>query len=98
MRSFFRPEERLFPLLFHAAIRTIERRIVRIEVPGIQMILRNTKSIAESLIVCDLSCAEEFDRLSDVGIVDEAKNVVVRCTRFLLSCNRVYTTCRQKLQ
>ena len=47
------------------------------------MILRDTKCITEPLIMGDLSLAEEFDGVADVGVIYEAKNVIIRYTRFL---------------
>ena len=43
-----------------------------------------TEGVGEALIVHELALTKEFDRLANIGIVDHAKDVVVRDARLLL--------------
>ena len=56
------------------------------------MILRDADSVAKSLIMHDLALAEEFNWLFDVGIVDEAHDIVVGYARLLLCYYHVFAT------
>ena len=47
--------------------------------------------IAEALEVVDFPLAEEFDGVADVGIVDEAQDIVVGDARLLFWCNHIRT-------
>ena len=60
------------------------RRIKRIEVFGIKIIRNYTESFSEPLIVDDLSCAKKLDRISDVGIIREEKDIIIGHAGFLL--------------
>ncbi len=48
------------------------------------MLLIVVEKLAEALEVHDLALAEELNDLVDVGIVAQAKNIVVGCAGFLL--------------
>ena len=50
----------------------IKRRIDSVKVLRIEVILSNSESIAESLVMRDLTRSEKLDRLTDVGIVDKS--------------------------
>ena len=45
-----------------------------------------TLRLAESLIMNDLSLSEEPDRIDNIRIVTEAKNIIIGHTRFLFGC------------
>ncbi len=70
----------------------VKRRIDGVKVFGIQMILRNAKSIAEALVVNDFPLSEEFDGIPNVGVVTQAQNVVIGGTRLLLCYDHVFAT------
>ena len=78
-------------LLFRAG-GTVEFGIAGVEILRVEMILRDAEGIGEPLVMHDLPGAEELDRLSDVGIVDEAKNVVVGRACLLLCYYHVFAT------
>ena len=65
----------------------IKRRVEGVEILAVQMILCNAERIGKPLIMRDLSCTQELDRLPDVGIVDHTQNVVVGRACLLLCCN-----------
>ncbi len=46
----------------------------------------------EALEVRHFTLAQEFERIADIRIIDQAQQVVVGCARFLLCCNRIRTT------
>ena len=62
------------------------------------MILRDTNGIAETLEMINLSLAEKFDRVAHIGIIHKTENVIIRCARFLLCCNRMSATNFQSTQ
>lgn len=68
--------------LFKAIL--IEGRVKGIEILGIQLIRRKAHTLAETLKMDYLPCAQEFDRVADVGIVDKPQDIVVRLSRLLL--------------
>ena len=69
----------------------VERGIISVKVLVIEVILNDAQRIAEALEVVDLSLAEELDGVADVGIVDEAEDVIVGDARLLLWCNHIRT-------
>ena len=62
----------------------IEGRVESIEILGIQLIRRKAHALAEPLEMDYLPCAQEFDRVADIGIVDKPQDIVVRLSRLLL--------------
>ena len=62
----------------------VDRRIERVVVLRIQIVLHDAQRVAEALEVYDFSCAQEFDRLTHVRIVDQAQQIVVGRAGFLL--------------
>ncbi len=50
------------------------------------LLLIVVEKLAEALEVDNLARTEELDHLVDVGIVAQAKNIVVGCASFLLCC------------
>ena len=58
----------------------------------VQILLHDAQGVAETLEVYDLPFAEEFERLADIRIVDQAQQVIVSCARFLLWCMADGTT------
>ena len=81
-----------FILILIALWHLVKRRVAGVEILAVEMILSNSYSVAETLIVNYLSLAEEFYRVAHVGIVCEAQNVIVSCTRLLLCCYRSRAT------
>ena len=71
-------------LLFPRALITVESRIERVEVLGIQTILYDAQRFPEPLEVYDLSPAQESDRIADVVVVDQAQDIVVGGAGLLL--------------
>ena len=61
----------------------VKRRVEGIEVPCIQPVGGQAERFTEALIMHNFPCAQEFDRVADVGVVAHAKNVVVRRAGFL---------------
>ena len=74
------------------ATRFVEGRVDRVKILGIKIVLCDAKCVAETLIVHELTLAQEFDRLADVGVITQTQNVVVRCARFLLCYYHVFAT------
>ena len=70
----------------------IKARIHRIKVFAVKPILRDAQRIAKPLIVHDLTLAEVFERLANVGVIDETDEVVVSHARFLLCYYHVFAT------
>ena len=68
--------------LFPAA--PVKARVAEIKVLAVEMILYDTECFTEALEVNDLSLAQKFDRLDDVGVIDQLQNVVVGGTGLLL--------------
>lgn len=68
--------------LFKAIL--IEGRVESIEILGIQLIRRKAHTLTEPLEMDYLPCAQEFDRVADIGIVDKPQDIVVRLSRLLL--------------
>ena len=58
----------------------------------VQVLLHDAQGVAEALEVYDLPFTEEFERLADIWIVDQAQQVIVSCARFLLWCMADGTT------
>ncbi len=70
----------------------IKRGIERIEIFAVQVLLRDTEGIGEALVVNDLTLAQILDGIAHVGIVGQAKNVVIGHARFLLCYYHVFAT------
>lgn len=66
----------------------INFRIVGVVVFGVQIFLHDAQGIAEALEMDDFACAEELDRVPNVGIVDQTKQIVV-CGARLLFCRKI---------
>ena len=71
---------------------SVKARIHRIKILRIQPVLRYAQSITKPLIVHDLTLAEVFERLANVGVIDETDEVVVGHARFLLCYYHVFAT------
>ena len=65
----------------------IKRRIHIIHILLIQLFAKQLHCLAKALEMHKLALAQELDRLSNVGIVRKAQNVIVGFTRLLLCCN-----------
>ena len=48
----------------------------------------------KALEVNDFTCAQEFDRLTHIGVVNQAQQVVISGARLLLCCDGVKTNNR----
>lgn len=70
----------------------IEGRIECVKVFRIQVILNDSERFTKPLEVNDFTFAEEFDRLSHIRIVNEAKDIIVSCSCFLFCCTFVKPT------
>ena len=75
-----------FQLLF------IKTGVDRVEILGIHAVLRQTKGIAEALIMDELALAKELEGLADVGIVYHSQKVVIGNARLLLCYYHVFAT------
>ena len=64
----------------------VKRRVEGIEVLFVEFILCDAQAFAEALVVDDLALAEELDGLANVGVVDQAQDVVVGRACLLLCC------------
>ena len=61
----------------------INFRIISVVIFCIQVFLYDPQSIAETLEMNDLACAKELDWISNVGIVDQSKQIII-CRACLL--------------
>ena len=68
---------RRFFLLFPRALITVESRIERVEVLGVQTILYDAQRFTETLEVYDFSLTQKSDWIADVVVVDQAQDIVV---------------------
>ena len=62
----------------------VKGRVAGIEVLGVQIILSYAHSVGKPLEMHDLSLSEEFDRITNVGIVNKSQNVVIGRASLLL--------------
>lgn len=69
----------------------VEGRIPAVEVFLVHFVLGDAESITEALVVDDFPLPQEADGVAHVGIVDQAQQIVVCDTRFLLWCNHIRT-------
>ena len=70
----------------------VKRRVTSVEILAVQIILRDTQSVAEALIMNDLAFAEEFYWIAHVGVVDEPQDIVVGRSCLLLCYYHVFAT------
>ena len=73
----------------HSALGGVCATLVKAWIAGVKVglgsnFLRPRQGLGKALVVYDLSFAEEFYGVADVGIVDEPQKVVVGHTRLLL--------------
>ena len=73
-----------FGLSVFASAALIEGGVAGVEVLGVEVILGDSEGIGEALIMHDLALAKESDDVADVGIIREAKDIVVGGSRLLL--------------
>ena len=71
--------------------RSVKRRVIGVVVLRVYLVLHDTQGVAEALEVVDLALAEVFDGVADVGVVDEAQDIVVGDARLLFWCNHIRT-------
>ena len=81
-----------FGLSGFASAALIEGGVAGVEVLGIEVILGDAEGIGEALIMHDLALAQESDDVVDVGIVREAKDIVVGGSCLLLCYYHVFAT------
>lgn len=79
-------------LPYRTALQSVKFGIKSIEVLCIQLILRYAQCLSEALEMDYLPFAQELYRVTDIGIIAEAKDVVIGCSSFLLCCNAAGTT------
>lgn len=70
----------------------VDGRVVGIVVLGIQIILHNAQRVSEPLEMHDFSFPQEFERLANIRVVDQAEKVVVSCSGLLLWYDGIRTT------
>ena len=72
--------------LLHLAFKTllVKLGVEGIEVLFVELVGEDSEVLAEALIVHNLALTQEADSVLDVGVVSEAKDVVVGCSGFLL--------------
>ena len=80
-----------FLRVFHLAAPLIKGGVADVEVLGIQGILGDAEGIGEPLVMHDLPLPQKLDGVSYVGIVAQAKDVVVGDASLLLWCNHIRT-------
>ena len=89
-----------FVVVFAVKSRFVKRGIIHIIILFVAaLVLADAQCFAESLVMHDLSCAEEFNNVVYVRIVGKAKNVVVGYASFLLCCELIRRTrCEKTLK
>ena len=87
MKISSRPEDLfgVFDLLFVAAL--VIRGVDRVEILAVEFLLCDAESVSKALIVHDLTLAQVAQRITHVGVIAKANEVVVGRTRLLLCCN-----------
>ena len=92
MKISSRPEDLFgaFGLLFVAAL--VKRGIDRVEILAVELFLSDSQGIAKALIVHDLALTQVAQRITHVGIVAQADEIVVGRTRLLLCYYHVFAT------
>ena len=66
--------------------------VVGIVVLGIQIILHNAQRVSKPLKMHDFPFPQEFERLTNIRVVDQAEKVVISCSGFLLWYDGIRTT------
>lgn len=77
---------------FALVFAVVKRRIEGVEVPRVEIVLRDAERFAEALEVDHFTLAQEFDRFAYIRVIDEAQNIVVGRPGLLLCCNHIRTT------
>ena len=92
MKNSSRPEDLfgVFDLLFVAAL--VKRGVDRVEVFAIKLFLSDAESVSKALIVHDLTLAQVAQRITHVGVIAKANEVVVGRARLLLCYYHVFAT------
>lgn len=70
----------------------VELGVVGVVVACVQIFLNIAQGVTEALEVNDLALTQELDRVANIGVVDQAQQVIVSCARFLLWCMADGTT------
>ena len=87
---------RLLPIASPFAAAFVKAGVAGIEVLVVQIIGRNSKPFAEPLVMHDFTGPQEFQRIADIGIINEAQQVVVGstglCSAAISSCRSVITS------
>lgn len=65
----------------------VERRVAGIKILSVQIVNDDLQTFAESLIMNDFPLSQKPDGVLDIGIIDEAQNIVVGGPGFLLCCH-----------
>ena len=82
----------IFGLRPLAELLHVEFRIDCVEVFGVKVILNDSQTFTEALIVHDFSLTQEADWVEDIRVVAKTDDVVVGRAGFLLWCDLVRTT------
>ena len=64
-------------VLLNLSLWLVKGRIERIEILAVQMLLCNAQGIAKALVVNDLTFTQITQRISDVGIIAQANQIVI---------------------
>lgn len=70
----------------------IECRVECIKVFAAQIILSDAQTLTKALVVYNLSGTQEADRISDLRILYQTKDIIIGGAGFLPCCNHVRTT------
>lgn len=66
---------------------TVKRRVCGIEILGIQMVLDNAQSLAETLEVYYFTFTQVADGVADFRVFYQAENVFIGTSSFLFCCH-----------
>lgn len=67
-------------------------RVECVEVLAVQIILDDSETFSEALEVYDLPLAQEFDRFTNIRIIDKTQDIIVGRAGFLFWGDLVKTT------
>ena len=92
MKISSRPEDLfgVFDLLFVAAL--VKRGVDRVKVLAVKLFLSDSQGVSKALIVHDLTLAQVAQRVTYVGVIAKANEVVVGRARLLLCYCHVCAT------
>ena len=68
----------------------IKARVPTVEVLFVSLILCDSESFAESLIMHELSFAKKSNSIANVGVINHSEDVVIGNSCFLLCCYVIF--------